>query len=247
MYRSLLLWRDIRFSALRRSQYERCLTSVIFAVYDRCIASNFFISSSFDGCHSGQQYSVLLLMRALNRGSITLALRLANIERVHAAIFLASSTMLEMWSDQLSSGVIVTPKSLTALVGDITVPSLAKYSVNSLEKGNSLSRFEVSVAWANSSNFCWCSFMFAWSDQVLAQSRSSCRRLVSWTLFMDFLRRVSSAKLETTECLMHDSRSFRYRINRMGPRTVPCGTPDNTLAGSECLPFMVTVCHRFVR
>ena len=128
---------------------------MILAVYARCIASNFLMSSSFDGCHSGQQYSVLLLMSVLNRGSISSALRLANTERVHDAIFLASSTMLEIWSDHSISGVIVTPKSLTALVGDITVPSLAKYSLNSLEKGNSLSRFDVSVAWANNSNFYW--------------------------------------------------------------------------------------------
>ena len=38
----------------------------------------------------------------------------------------------------------------------------------------------------------------------------------------------SSANSGTVELEMHSGRSFMYTRNRMGPSTVPCGTPEVT-------------------
>ena len=52
-------------------------------------------------------------------------------------------------------------------------------------------------------------------------------------------RRQSSAKRRTDEVTTL-GRSFICCKNKRGPRTVPCGTPDITLAGLECLPSAPT-------
>ena len=52
---------------------------------------------------------------------------------------------------------------------------------------------------------------------------------------------VSSAKSLTLDltCL---GRSFIYAKKRMGPRTEPCGKPDETEILSEEIPLMITAC-----
>ena len=64
---------------------------------------------------------------------------------------------------------------------------------------------------------------------------------------MLFFNLVSSAKLDVIECFMQEFRSFRYKIKKTGPRTVPCGTPDMTFAGVEDFPLMTTVWYLFER
>ena len=39
--------------------------------------------------------------------------------------------------------------------------------------------------------------------------------------------------------------SFMYSRNRSGPSTVPCGTPDRTVAGYDLLPSSSTDCFLF--
>ena len=50
----------------------------------------------------------------------------------------------------------------------------------------------------------------------------------------------SSANSLIVECLMTSGRSFMYIENSMGPRTVPCGTPEVTGIGEEIEPSMIT-------
>ena len=52
---------------------------------------------------------------------------------------------------------------------------------------------------------------------------------------------VSSAKSLTLD-LTCSGRSFIYARKRMGPRTEPCGTPDETWILSEMIPLMTTAC-----
>ena len=52
-------------------------------------------------------------------------------------------------------------------------------------------------------------------------------------------RRQSSAKRRTDEVTTL-GRSFICNKNKRGPKTVPCGTLDNTLAGLECLPSVTS-------
>jgi hypothetical protein len=40
------------------------------------------------------------------------------------------------------------------------------------------------------------------------------------------------------------SKSLMKMRNRMGPRTLPCGTPDSTSVHEEYLPFSTTLCFR---
>ena len=45
----------------------------------------------------------------------------------------------------------------------------------------------------------------------------------------------------TVELEMHSGRSFMYTRNRMGPSTVPCGTPEVTGTDVEVSPSSTTV------
>ena len=40
---------------------------------------------------------------------------------------------------------------------------------------------------------------------------------------------------------------YIYIRNNTRPSTDPCGTPDVTQQGEDCLPSMITFCVRFVR
>ena len=53
--------------------------------------------------------------------------------------------------------------------------------------------------------------------------------------------RVSSAKWLMSEWFMQVCRSLMYMRNKIGPRTVPWGTPLFTFAGYECAPLITTV------
>ena len=59
--------------------------------------------------------------------------------------------------------------------------------------------------------------------------------------------RVSSAFLDATLCIRSQSRSSIIIMNRIGPRTVPCGTPDITEAGFDSPPFAETCWYLPVR
>ena len=59
-----------------------------------------------------------LLTSDLNKVNMVVALRSRNTERIQEDILLASSTIMEMCSDQLMYAVMVTPRSRTALAGE---------------------------------------------------------------------------------------------------------------------------------
>ena len=52
---------------------------------------------------------------------------------------------------------------------------------------------------------------------------------------------VSSVKSLTLDLTCSD-RSFMYARKRIGPRTEPCGTPENTGIYSELIPLITTAC-----
>ena len=54
---------------------------------------------------------------------------------------------------------------------------------------------------------------------------------------------VSSAKSLTLD-LTCSGRSFMYARKRIGPRTEPCGTPEETGIFSELIPLITTACFR---
>ena len=54
--------------------------------------------------------------------------------------------------------------------------------------------------------------------------------------------RVSSAKRDAKDTTRFVSRSLIMIIKRIGPRTVPWGTPDSTGEGVEIAPFAETCC-----
>ena len=71
--------------------------------------------------------------------SIDVLSREENTLRIHEDILLALDTMSSIYGDQLSSGVILTPKSRTELVGDITMPLGVVYWYSSEVNGSSFS------------------------------------------------------------------------------------------------------------
>ena len=218
------------------------MCSLILAVSVRWTPSNCFMSSIFAGCHSGQQYSSRDRTNVWYRGMRVAALRSKNTERIQERIFLAPSVMLVIWWDQEMSFVIVTPRSFTFAWGLISEPSAVTYSLNCCWNGNSNRWFLLLAGGHISSNlFSWRSILFS-SDHFIELARSDWSNSTSWVVLIAFFSRVSSAKLEMTECFIQDCRSFRYSMNKIGPRTVPWGTPEMTFAGYEWLPSITTVC-----
>jgi len=67
-------------------------------------------------------------------------------------------------------------------------------------------------------------------------SMSCWRSLQSSSVFIGRNKRLSSAKSLVEELGVESGRSFMYRRKRRGPRTVPCGTPEETGTGSEDTP-----------
>ena len=53
----------------------------------------------------------------------------------------------------------------------------------------------------------------------------------------------SSAKSLTLEEIT-DGKSLMSSKNRIGPKTVPCGTPESTVTRSDCIPSTTTRCFR---
>ena len=54
---------------------------------------------------------------------------------------------------------------------------------------------------------------------------------------------VLSAKSLTPD-LACSGRSFMYARKKIGPRTEPCGTPEETGIFSELIPLIITACFR---
>ena len=57
---------------------------------------------------------------------------------------------------------------------------------------------------------------------------------------------VSSAKSLTLD-LTCSGRSFMYARKRIGPRTEPCGTPEETGIFSELIPLITTACFSIIQ
>ena len=53
--------------------------------------------------------------------------------------------------------------------------------------------------------------------------------------------RLQKTGLEMECCRMSVVRGFAYKMNKMGPRTEPCGTPKLSMDGGESLLLMITV------
>ena len=68
--RSLRLCRDIRPSFLSLSQYVSRRHPLMLLVKLRCISSMASMSDIFEGCHIGQQYSIVLRIRDLYKVNI---------------------------------------------------------------------------------------------------------------------------------------------------------------------------------
>ena len=88
----------------------------------------------------------------------------------------------------------------------------------------------------------------------MSQSLSHCCRLPrsSWSCFvssmleMERYIRQSSANILVVEDTAAGKSLMNTRNNR-GPSTVPCGTPDVTLAGVDIWPTITTLCVRSLR
>jgi len=66
--------------------------------------------------------------------------------------------------------------------------------------------------------------------------RSFCRVIFSFSLLISLCKRQSSAN-DLTDDLTEFGRSFMWHKNSIGPSTVPCGTPESTVASSEYSHF----------
>ena len=76
-----------------------------------------------------------------------------------------------------------------------------------------------------------------------SHARSVCR---TWPSVVELIARymaVSSAKSLTLDLTCSD-RSLMYARKRIGPRTEPHGTPEETGTSSELMPLITTVCFR---
>ena len=74
-------------------------------------------------------------------------------------------------------------------------------------------------------------------------ARSVCRTSLSVVELIASYKAVPSAKRLTLDltCL---GRSFMHARKRKGPKTEPCGTPEETEILSECIPKITTACFR---
>ena len=78
------------------------------------------------------------------------------------------------------------------------------------------------------------------ASHLPSESRSCCRRSVSFLSVMSRYNTQSSAKGLTLLLVIDSCRSFMYARNTTGPRTVPCGTPLVTGLGVEVSPSSST-------
>ena len=78
-------------------------------------------------------------------------LRSLKTDIIQDSIFLASLVISDIWGDHDTFSVIVTPRSRTAGLGEITDLSAVIYSVNCVENGNSLMSFAWPIGWQMSS------------------------------------------------------------------------------------------------
>ena len=97
------------------------------------------------------------------------------------------------------------------------------------------------------SNLSLCSAMLFLSDHWMTFSRSRWSSLTSFSDLTAIEILVSSAKHLTMECIMQFSMSLMNIRKRMGPRTVPWGTPLMMAARRDKWPSTTTACFRFDR
>ena len=97
------------------------------------------------------------------------------------------------------------------------------------------------------SNLSLCSAMLFLSDHWMTFSRSRWSSLTSFSDLTAIEILVSSAKHLTMECIMQFSMSLMNIRKRMGPRTVPWGTPLMMVARRDKWPSTTTACFRFDR
>ena len=74
-------------------------------------------------------------------------------------------------------------------------------------------------------------------------ARSVCRTSLSVVELIARYKAVSSANSLTLD-LTCSGRSFMYARKRIGPRTEPCGTPEETEMLSELIPLITTACFQ---
>ena len=101
--------------------------------------------------------------------------------------------------------------------------------------------------WTRRSNLSSWSFMLFDLDQLIMLLRSSWSRETSCCEAMCFETRVSSAKKLTLECCTQPWRSLMNKMKRIGPNTVPWGTPLMMLARTDRWPSRTTHCFLSVR
>ena len=58
---------------------------------------------------------------------------------------------------------------------------------------------------------------------------------------------VSSAYIKVSPDLIDEGKSFVKGVNKVGPNTEPCGTPQLTYIFEDCFQFIVVNCFRFER
>ena len=84
--------------------------------------------------------------------------------------------------------------------------------------------------------------------QFSSKFRSFCRAIWSclFLISLSLYTRQSSVKSLTLEEIT-DGRSLMCSKNKIGPKTVPCGTPESTVTRSDCIPSTTTRCLRCFR
>ena len=149
--------------------------------------------------------------------------------------------------DQDRSDVTVTPRSLKECTGSSSSPFDIVYIMHSETKGSSYIKLFLLLLWIMSSNLSSWSFMLLCLDHSITLSRSCCSNWTSCSHDICFDILVSSAKKLTLECMTHPWRSFMNKMKRIGPSTVPWGTPLNIQEMTECWPLRTTDWVRFTR
>ena len=207
-----------------------------------CTLSSSWISLILVGCHKGQQYSTRLRTINLYKVSMVVGDRVWNTLRTHDAFCRAFSAMARMWGDHDRSLEIRMSRSRSWCTGSRVVSADTVYWLSLLTKGSSGSARFLLNLWHMYSNLSLWSAMLFLSHHLMTLYKSGWRRLTSFShlIAMDML--VSSAKHLMMECTMHWSMSLIKIRNKIGPSTVPWGTPLRMRARIESLPSTTTAC-----
>ena len=174
-------------------------------------------------------------------------LRVWNTLSTQAAFCRALLLILWMWGDQERSSLTVTPRSRRVDIGVREHPAGVVYWKSSLVKGSSLRSFDFAALWCMNWNLSSCRDILFNVDQLITLSRSLWSNAISSSTRIALEIRVSSAKHRSVESLTHCVISLMNSKNKMGPSTVPCGTPLIMVALSDLLPLTTTCCVRWTR